>query len=62
MSALTSPCIGICTLDPAGLHCVGCGRTVTEIGAWMSLGEAERRAIMAQLAERLARLRPASRA
>lgn len=45
----TSPCIGVCTLDPATRICVGCGRSITEIAAWPSLSEAERKAILARL-------------
>ncbi|HWM61977.1 MAG TPA: DUF1289 domain-containing protein [Rhizomicrobium sp.] len=48
----------ICTYDPGtgdpgtGL-CLGCGRTLEEIAAWSALGDAERRAVMEQLPERL---------
>jgi predicted Fe-S protein YdhL (DUF1289 family) len=45
----TSPCIGVCTLDPATQVCVGCGRSIAEIAAWPSLSEAERKAILARL-------------
>jgi predicted Fe-S protein YdhL (DUF1289 family) len=46
---ISSPCINICRLDAAGRVCVGCGRTIDEIGSWPSLDEAERRAIMQRL-------------
>lgn len=29
-----SPCIGVCELDEAEELCMGCRRTVREIGAW----------------------------
>ncbi|MBL8835113.1 MAG: DUF1289 domain-containing protein [Alphaproteobacteria bacterium] len=45
----TSPCIGVCRLDPQGRTCVGCGRTIAEIAAWPSLDEDERRRIVARL-------------
>jgi predicted Fe-S protein YdhL (DUF1289 family) len=45
----TSPCIGICRLDPTTQVCAGCGRTIGEIVAWPDLPEAERRAIVARL-------------
>jgi uncharacterized protein len=45
----TSPCIGVCRLDPATQLCAGCGRTIAEIVAWPDLPEAERRAIVARL-------------
>ena len=50
----SSPCTKVCVLDgPSGL-CIGCGRTRDEIGAWGSLSEVTRRAIMAGLPARLA--------
>ncbi len=45
----TSPCIGVCRLDPATQVCAGCGRTIGEIVAWPDLPESERRAILARL-------------
>lgn len=54
MSKASSPCIGLCTLDEAGGLCLGCGRTVDEIGRWSGLSEPERRGIMATLPARLA--------
>ncbi len=40
-----SPCIGVCRLDSRGL-CVGCQRTVEEIGRWANMGDDERLAII----------------
>jgi predicted Fe-S protein YdhL (DUF1289 family) len=40
---------------PSGL-CVGCGRSGAEIGGWLSMSEAQRLAVMAQLPQRLARI------
>ena len=34
MSAVPSPCTGVCTLDDAQDLCVGCGRTLGEIASW----------------------------
>ena len=48
----STPCVDICTLDSTGQHCLGCGRTIEEIGAWSSLDEPARRAIMRRLADR----------
>lgn len=54
MSApISTPCIRVCQLDAEGETCLGCGRTRAEIGAWSSLEEDARRAIM----DRLARMR-----
>jgi predicted Fe-S protein YdhL (DUF1289 family) len=53
---LASPCIKVCTLDPAAQLCIGCGRTLAEIAGWTSMSDAERGRVMALLPERLARL------
>lgn len=45
----TSPCIGVCRLDPVTQVCAGCFRTIGEIVAWPDLPEDERRAIVARL-------------
>lgn len=36
-----TPCIGVCTLDPAG-YCDGCFRTGDEIADWLSMSRTER--------------------
>ncbi len=54
MSAVSTPCIKVCVIDPRSLLCEGCGRTLSEIAQWGRLSEAERLAIMAVLPERLA--------
>jgi predicted Fe-S protein YdhL (DUF1289 family) len=43
--AILTPCIGICTLDPAGF-CDGCFRTGDEIARWSSMSDAERLHLM----------------
>jgi predicted Fe-S protein YdhL (DUF1289 family) len=48
-----SPCIKTCVIDPVHGLCRGCGRTLSEIGSWVSMLSSERRAIMAALPERL---------
>ncbi|MFT0859489.1 DUF1289 domain-containing protein [Ancylobacter sp. G4_0304] len=55
---ISTPCIAVCTLDRAGRLCLGCGRTTEEIGAWATLDEPRRRAIMAELPARLDAARP----
>ena len=50
---ISSPCTKVCVIDSASGLCSGCGRTLGEIATWGSLGEAERLAIMASLAERM---------
>ena len=59
-AALASPCVNICALDDATGWCVGCGRTLAEIGDWSSKPATERRAILLALPPRMAQL--ASRA
>jgi predicted Fe-S protein YdhL (DUF1289 family) len=39
--AVLSPCVGVCSLDPAGL-CEGCHRTAAEIARWPQMNDAER--------------------
>lgn len=50
---IASPCTKVCTIDPRSHLCRGCGRTLSEIAQWMSLGETERQRIMAELPGRL---------
>ena len=47
-----SPCIGVCLIDPASRTCRGCLRTIAEIARWYEASAAEKRAILARLAER----------
>ena len=54
---IATPCVRLCAVEPASRLCLGCGRTLDEIGAWGSLSPAMREAIMATLPERLARLK-----
>ena len=39
--AVLSPCIGVCSLDEAGL-CEGCYRTSAEIARWPHMNDNER--------------------
>lgn len=54
MNSIASPCILVCTIDDATGYCFGCGRTREEIGAWTTLSDAARGAIMDELPARLA--------
>ena len=47
-----SPCLGICLIDPATRMCRGCLRTIDEIRCWYDASAADKRAILARLAER----------
>jgi len=49
---ISTPCTQVCVVDgPSGL-CLGCFRTLAEIGGWSRLDEARRIAIMAELPSR----------
>ena len=52
-SALSTPCIKVCVVDPVSALCIGCGRTTAEIAGWAAMNEAERKRIMGLLADRL---------
>lgn len=49
--AILSPCIGICSLDQAGL-CTGCRRTAAEIAAWSTMDDAARLRVIDSLESR----------
>jgi predicted Fe-S protein YdhL (DUF1289 family) len=50
----SSPCIGICRLDDAGVTCVGCRRTLDEIRRWSTLSPVAREAILERLRQPVA--------
>jgi predicted Fe-S protein YdhL (DUF1289 family) len=52
--SLETPCIAVCMIDPRTSLCFGCGRTLPEIARWHRMESAERLAVMAQLASRMA--------
>ena len=49
---VTSPCISVCTLDPATGWCIGCFRTLDEIAAWGALDDEAKRAVLMHLPSR----------
>ncbi len=51
---VTSPCTGVCTIDPESGWCAGCLRTIDEIAAWGALDDRARREIRQRLRERRA--------
>ena len=53
VSAVSTPCVKVCAVDPISALCIGCGRTTAEIAAWGGMSESERTTIMAGLGERL---------
>jgi predicted Fe-S protein YdhL (DUF1289 family) len=53
---IQSPCIKLCVVHPEERICVGCFRTIDEIGAWSRMTPEVRAAIMAELPARAPRL------
>lgn len=54
---IESPCKKVCAVDGETGLCLGCGRSLKEIGGWMQYDDAGRRAVMDSLPERLETLR-----
>ena len=48
-----SPCICVCTMDPATGLCLGCYRTLDEIAAWSGLSDSDKRVLWQILVERV---------
>ena len=46
---IRTPCVKVCFVDPAAQMCVGCFRTMEELGRWTRYSDAEREAILAEL-------------
>jgi predicted Fe-S protein YdhL (DUF1289 family) len=47
---IDSPCTQICTVSADGEYCIGCGRTLDEIGGWSRASPDERTAILRRIA------------
>ncbi|KCZ96757.1 DUF1289 domain-containing protein [Hyphomonas sp. NPDC076900] len=54
---IKSPCIKVCAVDGQTGLCLGCGRTLPEIGAWTRFSNEQRDTVIAQLPERIERLK-----
>ena len=46
-----SPCIGLCQMNGARSHCLGCGRTLNEIATWSKMTVAEKRTVLQRLGQ-----------
>ena len=57
--SIATPCIKVCIVDGASSLCLGCLRTLGEIGGWGTMSDEQRAAVMAELPERRARIDPA---
>ena len=53
---IDSPCIKLCSIHPGERLCIGCYRSIEEIGSWSKLSPAQRREIMADLPQRAPRV------
>jgi predicted Fe-S protein YdhL (DUF1289 family) len=49
-----SPCMSVCRMDMDTGLCEGCLRTLDEIAAWGRMADEDKRAVWAQLAQRIA--------
>ncbi|MEP1144134.1 MAG: DUF1289 domain-containing protein [Henriciella sp.] len=54
---IQSPCIKVCAVDGETSLCLGCGRSLKEIGGWMQFDDKGRQLVMDSLPERMDRLR-----
>ena len=52
---IESPCVKVCVVHPETRLCVGCKRTIDEIGGWSRMAPEARRAVMEDLPNRVAR-------
>ena len=53
---IDSPCVKLCSIHPSERICVGCYRSMEEIGAWSSLSSEVRLDIMNELPNRSSRI------
>ena len=51
--AVPSPCVSVCRLDEASGLCVGCHRTLAEIGAWSRMSDEAMRQVWLLIQQRL---------
>lgn len=48
-----SPCISVCQMDPQTGWCLGCLRTIEEIGAWSGNSDSDKRQVWQHISDRL---------
>jgi predicted Fe-S protein YdhL (DUF1289 family) len=56
--AIATPCIQVCVMDDDSGLCLGCFRTLPEIGGWASMSADARAAVMSALPARRSRIAP----
>jgi predicted Fe-S protein YdhL (DUF1289 family) len=49
---MISPCVKVCQMDPVRGVCIGCCRTLDEIGRWSRMSDTDRETVMRDLGER----------
>ena len=50
--SIATPCVKVCIVDGASSLCLGCWRTLSEIGGWSGFTDQERARIMSELPAR----------
>lgn len=55
---IATPCVKVCIVDGSSGLCLGCFRTLPEIGQWSRLEDEARTAIMADLPSRRSKISP----
>lgn len=58
VKAIATPCIKVCVVDGASGLCLGCYRTLGEIGGWSALSDDQRAEIMTELPSRREKIDP----
>lgn len=53
---IESPCVKLCVVHPEARICIGCYRSIDEIGGWSRMSAQERQGIMAELPTRAGQL------
>jgi uncharacterized protein len=53
---IESPCVKVCAIDATTGWCLGCGRSMAEIGGWSSMPADRRSSIMTELDGRKAKI------
>ena len=56
--SIATPCVQVCIVDGQSGLCLGCYRTLGEIGGWTRLSDAERAVLTAELPRRRGRIGP----
>ena len=51
-TSVPSPCIAVCQVDPRTELCLGCRRHIDEIRNWPIMTAEQKRAVLAEIAER----------